>query len=250
MAENNQNQVQTTDVATLYNNQLGTMRYGYFREVGFISVSPIFEAYIGRDPEPGAKMYNHEQRVFFSVNHSDVVRIKEGLKKLATGEIGSFTIPHVGTKGSKYLTIGYILEGVEGLTFNLIEIDENNEVAKDVYFAFNAGETNDNAIILDMDENFEGERAYLPTEELAFRSFLGSLESFLNKEGQHGQAAPARSNTGGGSNRPASNNASAPGQKRRRPISPSSGGGASRPSKPASQVDSKNAGSLFDDENE
>jgi len=248
MAEQAQTQGTTTDVQTLYNNQLGSMRYGYFREVGYVQISPIFDAYIGREPEPGAKMYNHDSRVFFSLSGGDIARIKAGLGMLEREEATSFTIAHEGGKGSKYITIGYILENT-GLTINLVEIGENGEVTKDVYFAFNDGETTDNALILDIDETMEGSRVYVNTELETFTSFLDSLMRFINKEGQHGvAAAPARS-TGGGTNRSNTNASTAPGAKRRRPIAPSSGA-AARPAKAATSVDAKAAGSLFDDEQE
>jgi hypothetical protein len=233
--ENNQNS--TTDVTTLYNNRVSSMKVGYFKEVGFISISPIFDAYIGRDPEPGAKMYNHDKKIFFPINYTDVIKLKKGFRLLDKGEINSFTIKHLGDKKAKIMTVGHIYEDF-GICVYLCELSEDRKsIINEVAYEF---ASKDGTLFTDVDDNFNGNEIDIDVEYEFFKSFINSVEKVVNKESNHGNGGASEPKEGiargfstiGGE------------AKRRRPISPN------RSSTPVKTVTPENASSLFDEDEE
>lgn len=254
-----QNQQQrSVDVFTLYNNQMSSVRFGYYGRVAFIRISPIFEAYIGRKPEPGAKMYNHDAGIFFPLDLADISRLERGIAMIEAGEIDSFCIPHEGQK-SKYLTIGRGNNRDTEMFMELLEVNEEGEVIGDVRFEF---QNNDNAVmILNPNADLEGEEVRVEVEWDSFLYFLEAAKLFLTRvftpeddyqgrstRSESRSSAPRRKLSRRGVNRNdddegGEEESSAP-RRRRRPATAPRGGKDSAPRR----VDPEDAGDLFDDE--
>jgi hypothetical protein len=241
----NQNQGTSTSGVSMYSEGLSALQLGYYdnqyrNTSGSIRLAPAFEQ------KQDGKTYNYDKDavVFFSVNANDIVKLRRGIKALVKGETDAFGIKHVGAKGNgSVLVIGNNMEGYD-IFLNLMEINDQGEVTKDVMFNFAKDEAaSADTLQLDWDfENFSGTPVEVNTAFDVFINWLASAERVIFREAQH---QPDLKGSGGGtrSNTPKSPTVNPSKKPRDRKVSP---GGAAK--KPTMITSEGGAAALFDEE--
>jgi len=171
-----------TNAGMMFNQGVAALQLGYWRDnwgndSGSIRLSPAYE-----EPLDG-KVFNYDREVsvFFNLSRSDIPKLKYGIDKLLKGEIESFAIKHLGESFKTILVMGNNLEDMD-IYLNLIELDEEYNIVKDLIFNFAKDE--DLEINVDPD-TLEGEKVEMHSELLAFLAFIESVERVITKESQH-----------------------------------------------------------------
>jgi hypothetical protein len=65
-----------------YDRDFSSMSFTFAEGRGLISLSPIFEEYIGKQPKRGDNVFDHDSKLNFSVDAQAAVRIKRGIQAL------------------------------------------------------------------------------------------------------------------------------------------------------------------------
>jgi len=149
---------------------------GYYNELPFLSMSPVFEAQKGRDLsklplQEGEKIFNHDNKIFFQLDLGDLIKISEGLKMIQEEEIISFSLVHRGMNGKslKVLEIGLDDEGGFGAKLS----NKTEEGTNVILFSF---------------ESFSPEQAFIKVKDtngkvsnFEFSIYISEFEEFIEK---------------------------------------------------------------------
>jgi len=114
---------------------------GYYNELPFLSMSPVFEAQKGRDLsklplQEGEKIFNHDNKIFFQLDLDDLIKITEGIRLIDEEGAISFSLTHRGFKGDsiKVLEMG----ATEETGFYLKMTHKTPESKNVIFFSFEA----------------------------------------------------------------------------------------------------------------
>jgi hypothetical protein len=158
----------------------GSMTLGFYNGLPFISISPIFSSQVNRDVksnpiEKGEKIFNHEQKIFFQLDLSDLIKIKEGMEQLLNSEdkVFSFSFNHMNVlDGSKKTFEMGIMDDAYYVKLSLRskEKDKNNEA----FFSFDSDDPDTSYFKIKRGKKGNPERVDLLLALEEFKSFIES----------------------------------------------------------------------------
>ena len=140
----------SNDAVELYDSINSQLKLGYWKGQGFISLSPMFDAYRksiadGSPISKGERVYNYDKKIFFQLSIMDVEELLYCIERLKTETNRYFTLHHKFSDDKNYsyrtLEIGYTDDYKDGFV-ELAVYDGNGAIEHSVIFDF-AGLYND-----------------------------------------------------------------------------------------------------------
>jgi hypothetical protein len=98
--------VYTQSQINSYERQFTAMSFTFVNGSGLITLSPIFDEFVGKEPKKGDNVYDHDEKMNFLVDAQTALRLKRGVIALRDNdELKNFVMTFGGEKNRRTLSL-------------------------------------------------------------------------------------------------------------------------------------------------
>jgi hypothetical protein len=89
-----------------YERQFTAMSFTFVNGSGLITLSPIFDEFVGKEPKKGDNVYDHDEKMNFLIDAQTALRLKRGITSLRDNdELKNFAMSFGGEKNRRTLAL-------------------------------------------------------------------------------------------------------------------------------------------------